>query len=117
MTITATRTATTTHESVFAELDARTTGTVAVPGDEAYDALVSPWNVAIPVEPVAVLAAQDAQDVVEAVRFAGRHGLRVTPQATGHGPSPTSSASCSSAPRASTSASSTPTAGPASVPA
>jgi FAD/FMN-containing dehydrogenase len=70
----------------FQELDAVTTGPVAVPGDEEYDALVSPWNVAIPVRPVAVLAAQSAQDVVEAVRFAGRHGLRVTPQATGHGP-------------------------------
>ena len=35
----------------FADLDARTTGAVAVPGDEAYDALVSPWNVAIQVRP------------------------------------------------------------------
>ncbi|MFP5281998.1 MAG: FAD-binding oxidoreductase, partial [Actinomycetes bacterium] len=71
---------------VFAELDARTAGTVAVPGDAAYDVLVSPWNLAIPVRPAAVLAAETAQDVVEAVRFANRHGLRVTPQATGHGP-------------------------------
>ena len=70
----------------FAELDALTIGTVAVPGDTAYDALVSPWNVAVPVRPAAVLAAFDAQDVVEAVQFAARHGLRVTPQATGHGP-------------------------------
>ena len=70
----------------FAELDARTQGTVAVPGDEEYDALVSPWNLAIPVRPVAVVAAETDQDVVEAVRFAAEHGLRVTPQATGHGP-------------------------------
>lgn len=70
----------------FAELDALTIGTVAVPGDRAYDALVSPWNLAIPVRPAAVLAAFDAQDVVEAVQFAARHGIRVTPQATGHGP-------------------------------
>ncbi len=70
----------------FAELDARTIGTVAVPGDPAYDALVSPWNLAVPVRPAAVLAAFDAQDVVDAVQFAARHGLRVTPQATGHGP-------------------------------
>ncbi|MBD3923273.1 FAD-binding oxidoreductase [Nocardioides cavernae] len=70
----------------FAELDALTIGTVAVPGDRAYDALVSPWNLAVPVQPAAVLAAFDAQDVVEAVQFAARHGLRVTPQATGHGP-------------------------------
>ena len=70
----------------FAELDALTIGTVAVPGDRKYDALVSPWNLAIAVRPAAVLAAHDAQDVVEAVQFAARHGIRVTPQATGHGP-------------------------------
>ena len=69
----------------FSDLRARTTGTVAVEGDADYDALVSPWNLAIPVRPAAVLAARTAQDVVEAVRFAGRHGLLVTPQATGHG--------------------------------
>ena len=86
MTIVEPRIDTAIHDSVFAELDARTIGTVAVPGDEAYDALVSPWNVAIPVRPMAVLAARTAQDVVEAVRFASRHGLRITPQATGHGP-------------------------------
>jgi FAD/FMN-containing dehydrogenase len=68
------------------ELDARTTGTVAVPGDPTYDALVSPWNVAIPVRPAVVVAATTAQDVVEAVRYAAEHGLRATPQATGHGP-------------------------------
>ncbi|TGN63874.1 FAD-binding oxidoreductase [Nocardioides eburneiflavus] len=70
----------------FAELDALTIGTVAVPGDKRYDALVSPWNLAVPVRPAAVLAAHDAWDVVEAVQFAARHGIRVTPQATGHGP-------------------------------
>ncbi len=69
----------------FAELAAATAGPVAVPGDADYDALVSPWNLAIPVRPAAVLAATTAQDVVEAVRFAARHGLVVTPQATGHG--------------------------------
>jgi FAD/FMN-containing dehydrogenase len=77
---------TSTRAVPFAELDALTIGTVAVPGDKAYDALVSPWNLAIPVKPAAVLAAHDAQDVVEAVQFAARHGIRVTPQATGHGP-------------------------------
>ena len=86
MTLVDTRPEPTTSHAPFAELDARTTGTVAVPGDGDYDALVSPWNVAVPVRPTAVLAARTAQDVVEAVRFAARHGLRVTPQATGHGP-------------------------------
>lgn len=71
--------------SRFSELDSLTAGTVAVPGDAEYDALVSPWNLAIVVRPAAVLAARTAHDVVEAVRFANRHGMRVTPQATGHG--------------------------------
>lgn len=70
----------------FAELDALTEGTLAVRGDGAYDTLVSPWNLAVAVQPAAVLAARTPQDVVEAVRFASRNGLLVTPQATGHGP-------------------------------
>ena len=69
----------------YDELRAHTTGTVAVAGDADYAALVTPWNLAIEVHPDAVLAARTAQDVVEAVRFAGCHGLVVTPQATGHG--------------------------------
>lgn len=74
------------RDEPIAALDARTQGTVARPGDEEYDALVSPWNLAIPVRPALVVAAETDQDVVEAVRFAARHGLRATPQATGHGP-------------------------------
>src|SRR3712207_2719811 len=85
MTIVETRT-TLDRTMTFEELDARTQGTVAVPGDDAYDALVSPWNVAVPVRPAAVVAAETDRDVVEAVRFAASNGLRVTPQATGHGP-------------------------------
>ncbi len=73
---------------LFAELDMLTQGTLAVRGDADYEALVSPWNLAIDVSPAAVLAATTAQDVVEAVRFARRHSLQVTPQATGHGPIP-----------------------------
>jgi hypothetical protein len=69
----------------YDELRACTTGTVAVLGDADYAALVSPWNLAVEVRPDAVVAAQTADDVVEAVRFAGRNGLLVTPQATGHG--------------------------------
>ncbi len=71
---------------LFDELDAVTQGTLAVQGHADYEALVSPWNLAIDVRPTAVLAATTAQDVVEAVRFARRHGLQATPQATGHGP-------------------------------
>ena len=74
-----------TADAPYEELRAITTGTVAVVGDADYAALVTPWNLAIEVRPEAVVAAQNAQDVVAAVRFAGEHGLLVTPQATGHG--------------------------------
>ncbi len=74
-----------TTDAPYDELRASTTGTVAVAGDADYAALVTPWNLAIEVRPDAVLAARTAQDVVAAVRFAGEHGLVVTPQATGHG--------------------------------
>jgi FAD/FMN-containing dehydrogenase len=69
----------------YDELRARTAGAVVVAGEPEYEALVTPWNLAIEVRPDAVVAAQTAQDVVEAVRFAREHGLEVTPQATGHG--------------------------------
>jgi hypothetical protein len=61
------------------------TGTVHVPGDPGYDALVTPWNLAVPMRPAAVVEARTAQDVVVAVRFAGEHGLTAGVQATGHG--------------------------------
>ena len=67
--------ATRTIDAPFAELDARTTGIVAVPGDEAYNRLVSPWNIAIPVKTVAVVDASP-RSIVEAVRFAASHDLR-----------------------------------------
>ncbi len=69
----------------YQDLRARTAGTVVVAGEPEYEALVTPWNLAIEVRPDAVVAAQTAQDVVEAVRFAREYGLEVTPQATGHG--------------------------------
>jgi hypothetical protein len=69
-----------------AELRARVIGQVTTPGDPSYADAVSPWQLAIPVQPQVAVEAVCAQDVVETVRFARRHGLTVTPQATGHGP-------------------------------
>lgn len=71
--------------SRFDALRDRTRGQVLEPGSEGFDALVTPWNVAVPVQPAAVVAARCAEDVVESVRFAAAHGLTVSPQATGHG--------------------------------
>ena len=72
----------------FEPLAARLTGSVHTPGDPRYDALVSPWNLAVEVHPAAVVDARTAEDVVEAVRFAGAHALTAGVQATGHGAIP-----------------------------
>jgi FAD/FMN-containing dehydrogenase len=86
----------TTHAAVEIEqpeipveiLRPRLTGSVHVPGDPDYDELVSPWNLAVEVRPAAVVDARTAQDVAEAVRFAGAHGFTAGVQATGHGAIP-----------------------------
>jgi len=67
------------------QLRAQLDGPVHVPADEAYDALVTPWNLAIPMRPAVVVAARTARDVAATVRFAGEHGLTAGVQATGHG--------------------------------
>ena len=60
-------------------------GDLYLPGQPGYETLATPWNVAVPDRPAAVVAAADADDVAAAVRFAGVHGLEVAVQATGHG--------------------------------
>jgi hypothetical protein len=54
----------------------RSTGPVALPGDAAYDELVPPWNRAVELRPRLAVGARTADDVVEAVRYARRHGDR-----------------------------------------
>ncbi|MGY1637532.1 FAD-binding oxidoreductase [Geodermatophilus sp. SYSU D00742] len=70
-----------THDS----LRNRLTGALYTPGEPGYDALVTPWNLAVAMRPAAVVDARSAADVVAAVRFAGEHGLTAGVQATGHG--------------------------------
>jgi FAD/FMN-containing dehydrogenase len=60
---------------------------IAFPGDPGY-ALATPWNVAIPMTPAAVVAVTSAQDVAATVRFANEQGLRIAVQRTGHGALP-----------------------------
>ncbi|GAA2355941.1 FAD-binding oxidoreductase [Dactylosporangium salmoneum] len=69
----------------FDQLRRRLTGAVALPGDPRYAQLSTPWNVAVSATPAAVVEARNAQDVIEAVRFAAEAGLPVAVQATGHG--------------------------------
>ena len=60
---------------------------VALPGERVYDRAM-PWNLAVPVEPAAVVLASTAGHVAEVMRFASDGGLRVAVQATGHGAVP-----------------------------
>ena len=60
-------------------------GIVHLPGTAAYDAHVTPWMLAVPMQPAAVVAARTARDVVAAVRLAADRRWTVGVQATGHG--------------------------------
>jgi hypothetical protein len=69
----------------FDALRAELTGSLHTPDEPEYEALVSPWNLAVPMRPAAVVAVRTAEDVAAAVRFAGDHGFTAGVQATGHG--------------------------------
>jgi FAD/FMN-containing dehydrogenase len=69
----------------FDVLRAELTGSLFTPEEPQYDALVSPWNLAVPMRPAAVVAVRTAADVATTVRFAGAHGFTAGVQATGHG--------------------------------
>jgi FAD/FMN-containing dehydrogenase len=73
--------------SVFSPIALQLNGSLFLPGDPGYD-LATPWNVAVEVRPRVVVAAADADDVLEVVRFANVNGLRVIAQRTGHGAVP-----------------------------
>src|SRR5215510_14199089 len=67
------------------ELRTRLTGEVHTPDDEQYAALSTPWLLAVPMQPTAVVAVRTAEDVVATVCFAREYGYTVGVQATGHG--------------------------------
>ena len=66
-------------------LRAAVAGDVFVPGDRGYDQARQAWNLAVDERPAAVVVAESAADVVQAVRFARSQQLRIAPQGTGHG--------------------------------
>jgi hypothetical protein len=69
----------------YAELRDGIRGAVTLPGEEGWDAARRSWNLSVDQRPAAVVDAASADDVQAAVQFAGREGLRVAPQSTGHG--------------------------------
>jgi hypothetical protein len=60
-------------------------GRVAGPSDPDWDEARQAWNLAAEQRPTAIAFAEGADDVANAVRFAGRNGLKVAGQGTGHG--------------------------------
>jgi FAD/FMN-containing dehydrogenase len=60
---------------------------VVLPVDADYAKLATPWNLAVPSTPLAVVAAADAGEVSRTLRFATAHRIPVAVQCTGHGAS------------------------------
>ncbi|WP_328305675.1 FAD-binding oxidoreductase [Actinomycetospora sp. NBC_00405] len=63
-----------------------TAGPVLAPDDAGYDAERRGYNLSVDQRPALIVGAAGVADVVASVRWATAHGLAVTVQATGHGP-------------------------------
>ena len=60
-------------------------GAAYIPGDEGYDGGRAAWNLNADQYPALVVMAEDAADIVAAVRYARERDLGVGVMATGHG--------------------------------
>ncbi len=68
----------------LAEAPLRADRRFLLPGDPGFDAAATPWNLAVRQTPAAVAIPRSVEDVVDVVRIASAHGLRIAPQSTGH---------------------------------
>ncbi len=59
--------------------------TILTPVDSGWDHARRAWNLAVDQRPAAIAQPASETDVIAAVDFARRHGLRVAAQGTGHG--------------------------------
>ena len=69
-------------------LRAAISGDVFVPDGDGYDEARLAWNLAKDQRPAVVVFPESAAEVARAVQFARSQGMRVAPQATGHGAAP-----------------------------
>ena len=67
------------------DLRSRLHGTLLRPGEEGYEEARAAWNLNARQSPAVVVVAEEAEDVLAAVRFARDAGLGVGVMATGHG--------------------------------
>jgi hypothetical protein len=63
-------------------------GRIATAEDSDWDQARAAWNLAADQRPVAVVFAENPDDIAATVRFAAENGLRVAAQGTGHGAAP-----------------------------
>ncbi|WP_169787632.1 FAD-binding oxidoreductase [Luteipulveratus mongoliensis] len=63
-----------------------TQGPVFVPSDDGYEEEIAGYNRIVTHRPQLVVGAETVEDIATAVQYAGREGLSVGVQATGHGP-------------------------------
>jgi FAD/FMN-containing dehydrogenase len=71
--------------SAVEDLRARLRGALLRPTEEGYEEARAAWNLNASQSPAAVVVAEDAEDILFAVRFAEDVGLGVGVMATGHG--------------------------------
>jgi FAD/FMN-containing dehydrogenase len=64
------------------------TVTILTAADPGWDEARRAWNLAVDQQPAAIARPASAQEVVAAVGYARRHGLRVAAQGTGHNAGP-----------------------------
>lgn len=66
-------------------LRSRFQGELVSPADPGYDQARKAWNLTVDQRPALIAIPLDAEDVIEAVRFAREQGLKIAVQSTGHG--------------------------------
>lgn len=73
------------QSSSVQQLEEQIAGSVLTPDDASYEKARRGWNLSIDQRPTLIVVAENAEDVVAAVRFARDAGLAVSVQSTGHG--------------------------------
>lgn len=68
-----------------AELQSQIQGKVILAGDPQYDQARQAWNLTVDQHPAMIVVAENAADIVQAVRHARQYAFKVAVQSTGHG--------------------------------
>jgi FAD/FMN-containing dehydrogenase len=71
--------------TIRSELPSGLSERVRLPGDPGWDAARRSWNLAVDQNPAGVVEPVTPEDIAAVMQFAAQNGLRVAPQATGHG--------------------------------